>query len=78
MLPEAIYDASFFEPSHGFRQTEGLPLQRSGKVQNRFRPLPLVVGEGDIKDFDNIDHGIMVDILRKKESRMNDSYASHS
>lgn len=61
MLLNSIYDESFEDTSHGFRDNRSYTALR--QIQNRFVRCKWFV-EGDIKDFfDNIDHNIMIDIL---------------
>lgn len=65
MLLEAIYEDSFEEISHGFRPNKSCHTALR-QIQNRFVRCKWYV-EGDIKGFfDNIDHEIMINILRKR------------
>lgn len=65
MLLEAIYEDSFEEISHGFRPNRSCHTALR-QIQNRFVRCKWYV-EGDIKGFfDNIDHEIMINILRKR------------
>lgn len=65
MLLEAIYEDSFEEISHGFRPNKSCHTALR-QIQNRFVRCKWYV-EGDIKGFfDNIDHKIMINILRKR------------
>ena len=65
MLLEAIYDNSFEDTSHGFRPNRSCHTALR-MIQNRFTRCKWFV-EGDIKGFfDNIDHAVMIDILRKR------------
>lgn len=65
MLLEAIYEDSFEEISHGFRPSKSCHTALR-QIQNRFVRCKWYV-EGDIKGFfDNIDHEIMINILRKR------------
>lgn len=65
MLLEAIYEDSFEEISHGFRPNRSCHTALR-QIQNRFVRCKWYV-EGDIKGFfDNIDHNIMINILRKR------------
>lgn len=65
MLLEAIYEDSFEEISHGFRPNKSCHTALR-EIQNRFVRCKWYV-EGDIKGFfDNIDHEIMINILRKR------------
>ena len=63
MLLEAIYEDSFEEISHGFRPNKSCHTALR-QIQNKFTRCKWYV-EGDIKGFfDNIDHEIMINILR--------------
>ncbi len=65
MLLESIYEGSFADTSHGFRPNRSCHTALR-MIQNRFIRCKWFV-EGDIKGFfDNIDHAIMIDILRKR------------
>ena len=65
MLLSAIYEDSFEDVSHGFRPNRSCHTALK-QIQNRFVRCKWFV-EGDIKGFfDNIDHEIMIDILRKR------------
>ena len=65
MLLESIYDGSFEDTSHGFRPNRSCHTALR-MIQNRFTRCKWFV-EGDIKGFfDNIDHNVMIDILRKR------------
>lgn len=65
MLLNSIYDESFEDTSHGFRDNRSC-YTALRQIQNRFVRCKWFV-EGDIKDFfDNIDHNIMIDILSKR------------
>ncbi len=65
MLLESIYDGSFEDTSHGFRPNRSCHTALR-MIQNRFTRCKWFV-EGDIKGFfDNIDHNVMTDILRKR------------
>ncbi len=65
MLLESIYEGSFADTSHGFRPNRSCHTALR-MIQNRFIRCKWFV-EGDIKGFfDNIDHAVMIDILRKR------------
>ena len=65
MLLESIYENSFEDNSHGFRPNKSCHTALR-MIQNRFVRCKWFV-EGDIKGFfDNIDHNIMINILRKR------------
>lgn len=65
MLLESIYEGSFADTSHGFRPNRSCHTALR-MIQNRFTRCKWFV-EGDIKGFfDNIDHAVMIDILRKR------------
>ena len=65
MIFEAIYDDSFEDTPHGFRPGKSCHTALR-QIQNRFTRCKWFV-EGDIKGFfDNIDHNIMIGILRKR------------
>lgn len=65
MLLESIYENSFEDTSHGFRPNRSCHTALR-MIQNRFVRCKWFV-EGDIKGlFDNIDHNVMIDILRKR------------
>jgi len=65
MLLEAVYENSFEDSSHGFRPNRSCHTALR-QVQNRFTRCKWFV-EGDIKSFfDNINHNILIGILRKK------------
>ena len=65
MILEAIYDDSFEDTSHGFRPGKSCHTALR-QIQNRFTRCKWFV-EGDIKGFfDNIDHNVMIAILRKR------------
>ncbi len=65
MLLEAIYDDSFTDTSHGFRENKSCHTALR-QIQNRFVRCRWFV-EGDIKGFfDNIDHNILINILQKR------------
>lgn len=65
MMLEAIYDKNFSEHSHGFRANHSCHTALT-EIQNTFRAVNWFI-EGDIKGyFDNIDHNILIGILRKR------------
>ena len=65
MLLESIYENSFEDASHGFRPDRSCHTALR-MIQNRFTRCKWFV-EGDIKGFfDNIDHNVMIGILRKR------------
>lgn len=65
MLLESIYESSFEDTSHGFRPNKSCHTALR-MIQNRFTRCKWFV-EGDIKGFfDNIDHNVLLDIMRKK------------
>jgi len=64
MLLEAYYEPRFRENSHGFRPERGCHTALTA-VQHHFRGSSWFI-EGDIKGcFDNIDHDMLMDILRR-------------
>lgn len=65
MILESIYEDTFSRHSHGFRPYRSCHTALM-EVQNEFTGVKWFV-EGDIKGcFDNIDHHILVDILRRR------------
>lgn len=67
MLFEVIYEQKFPEYSHGFREAHSCHTALIN-IKNTFRGINWFI-EGDIKGyFDNIDHHILISILRKRIS----------
>lgn len=67
MLLEAIYEPTFSRHSHGFREKHSCHTALMD-IKNTFRGVNWFV-EGDIKGyFDNIDHHILIKILRNRIS----------
>lgn len=65
MILESIYENSFENISHGFRPNKSCHTALK-QIKNKFTRCKWYV-EGDIKSFfDNIDHNILINILRKK------------
>lgn len=65
MMLESMYENSFEDNSHGFRPNKSCHTALR-MIQNRFVRCKWFV-EGDIKGFfDNIDHNVMINILRKR------------
>ncbi len=65
MILEAIYEGYFEHTSHGFRPNRGCHTALN-KIQKTFTGVKWFI-EGDIKGFfDNINHNILVDILRER------------
>jgi len=65
MLLEAVYEGCFEDTSHGFRPNRSCHTALR-QIQNRFTRTKWFI-EGDIKGFfDNIDHEVMIAILRKR------------
>ena len=65
MVLEAIYECSFENSSHGFRPNKSCHTALL-QIQTKFTGVKWFI-EGDIKGFfDNIDHNIMITLLRKK------------
>lgn len=65
MILESIYEPTFSKRSHGFRHEKSCHTALQ-QIQSTFTSIKWFV-EGDIKGyFDNIDHHILVDILREK------------
>ena len=65
MILEAIYEGYFEDTSHGFRPSRSCHTALNS-LQKRFTGSRWFI-EGDIKGFfDNIDHSVLVDILRKR------------
>ena len=65
MILESIYEPTFSKHSHGFRHDKSCHTALQ-QIQNTFTGVKWFV-EGDIKGyFDNIDHHILVDILRER------------
>jgi group II intron reverse transcriptase/maturase len=62
---ESIYDGCFAKESHGFRPNKSCHTAL-GQIERTFKGTKWFI-EGDIKGFfDNIDHHILINILRKK------------
>lgn len=67
MLLEAIYEPSFSESSHGFRPERSCHTALI-QIKHTFTGINLFI-EGDIKGFfDNINHQVLINILRKRIS----------
>lgn len=65
MILESIYEPIFKETSHGFRPSKGCHTAIM-KVKEEWTGVTWVV-EGDIKGFfDNVNHDVLINILRKK------------
>lgn len=65
MLLEAYYEPRFKDSSHGFRPNRGCHTALT-RIQHQFRGSTWFI-EGDIKGFfDNINHDILMDILRQR------------
>lgn len=65
MILESVYDHTFCNTSHGFRQGRSCHTALQA-IQQTFTGIKWFV-EGDIKGFfDNIDHQILISILRRK------------
>lgn len=65
MILEKIYEPIFSESSHGFRPERSCHTALT-EVRNKFKGVNWFI-EGDIKGcFDNIDHHVLINILRKK------------
>ena len=65
MILEAIYEPIFKENSHGFRPSKGCHTALM-QIKEEWTGITWVV-EGDIKGFfDNVNHEILINILRKK------------
>lgn len=65
MILENVYESTFSINSHGFRPNLSC-LTALSQIKNTWKGLTWCI-EGDIKGFfDNIDHKIMISILRKK------------
>ncbi len=65
MLLEAMYEKSFEWTSHGFRPNRSCHTALA-QIQKTFSGAKWFI-EGDIKGFfDNIDHNVLIDILRKR------------
>jgi len=65
MLVESIYDSTFSDRSHGFRQHRGCHTALK-QIQNTFTGAIWFV-EGDITAcFDSFDHYVLIDLLRKR------------
>lgn len=65
MILEAVYEPIFSENSHGFRPNKSCHTALK-QVKNTFRGANWFI-EGDIKGcFDNINHQILINILRKR------------
>lgn len=70
MILEAIYEKGFSQHSHGFRPNRSCHTALL-EVQNTFTGAKWIV-EGDIKAcFDNFDHHVLIDLLRR---RIEDEY----
>ena len=67
MLLEAIFEGQFENCSHGFRPSRSCHTALM-QVQNRFTGVKWFI-EGDIKGFfDNIQHNVLIEVLRKRIS----------
>lgn len=67
MILEAIYEGHFESTSHGFRPYKS-PHTALINIQKTFTGAKWFI-EGDIKGFfDNIDHNVLIDIMRKRIS----------
>ena len=67
MILQAIYEGAFSDRSHGFRPHKSCHTALT-QIQKTFTGVKWFV-EGDIKDFfDNIDHDILIEILRERIS----------
>ncbi|SDH75969.1 reverse transcriptase domain-containing protein [Mucilaginibacter sp. P25] len=67
MLLEAIFEGQFENGSHGFRPSRSCHTALM-QVQNRFTGAKWFI-EGDIKGFfDNIQHNVLIEVLRKRIS----------
>ena len=65
MMLEAIYEPVFSDQSHGFRPQKSCHTALA-QVQRTFKGVNWFI-EGDIKGcFDNIDHTVLINILRKR------------
>ena len=65
MILESIYEPIFLDTSHGFRPRKSCHTALK-KVKNGFMGIRWFI-EGDIKGcFDNIDHAVLVDFIRRK------------
>lgn len=65
MLLEAIYEPTFAQQSHGFRPQRSCHTALI-EIQRSFTGTRWII-EGDIKGcFDNFDHHVLIDILRKR------------
>jgi len=65
MILEAIYEPNFSDDSHGFRPNRGCHTALR-QIRNTWSGTSWIV-EGDIKSFfDEIDHNVLIKILRKK------------
>jgi group II intron reverse transcriptase/maturase len=65
MILEAIYDRTFLETSHGFRKNRSCHTALE-QVRGTFTGVRWFI-EGDIEGFfDNIDHHVLIDILKKR------------
>ena len=67
MILEAIYEPTFSNNSHGFRPKRSCHTALT-QVKKNFTGVTWIV-EGDIKAcFDNFDHHVLVELLRKRIS----------
>ena len=67
MILDSIFDSSFSENSHGFRQDRGC-LTAINQIRRNFDGCNFII-EGDIEScFPSIDHNILISILRKRIS----------
>ena len=70
MLLESIYEPTFSDQSHGFRPNRSCHTALT-HIKHTFKSVKWIV-EGDIKGcFDNFDHHVLIDILRR---RIKDEY----
>lgn len=65
MILDSIFESSFSKNSHGFREKRGC-LTAINQIRKNFDGCNFII-EGDIEScFPNIDHNILISILRKK------------
>ena len=65
MILEAIYEPTFYDCSHGFRPERSCHTALT-EIKRHFTGAKWIV-EGDIKAcFDNFDHHVMIDLLRRR------------
>lgn len=65
MLLEPIFEFTFSPNSHGFRRGRSCHTAL-GQIDRDFKPVKWVVGGDICKYFDTVDHGILLNLIRKR------------